>query len=99
MPCLKPGMTPLSGNDAGLPPRAQDESNCLPSAYSRPAYWTLTVESGVAFAPVPTTRAAQVRVVAGLVDFAVTFGSCLRFVAWPTVTPAKVVVAFLSGVR
>src|SRR6478752_4672072 len=87
MPCLKPGMTPVSGNDAGVPPRAQDESNCLPVAYSTPAYCTLTVEVGFATAPLPTTVSAHSSAAAGLLDFEITFGSCFRLVAWPTVTP------------
>src|SRR3954447_4876535 len=96
MPSVNPGTTWLSGNCAAWP-RDQDESNCLPSLNSTPVYCTVTVAVGEAALPLPTTRSWQTRLPGLPAPFAVTFGSCLRLVACPTVTPWKVAEARFGG--
>src|SRR5690606_30414237 len=52
MPFVQPGITPLSGNEVGVP-RLHEESNDVPSS-RQPAYCTVTVCSLVTSGPSPS---------------------------------------------
>src|SRR5215813_2705601 len=97
IPWVKPLTTPDSGNDAGWPPRDQDESNAVPFLYSTPVYCTDTVDAGVAALPVPTTRSLNSSLVGSLVALDVTPGAPLRSAAPLTVTPLNVTLGPLAA--
>src|SRR5664279_1674548 len=89
MPWVKPGITPVRENVMARP-FFHDESKTVPFLYSAPTYCTVTLDVGVAAAPLPTTRSLYSSFFGFTLDLAVTPGMPPRSAAPTTFTPLNV---------